>query len=300
MLTGLAALMTAGLPAGVRAGEESPATPEAPTWRTGKFVWADLFTNDPVAAEAFYTGLFGWTAAPPTTRMTSRGEAQRYVILQHDGEPVAGIARHVSRHRAGKYARWVLYASVADLPQAVARATAEGGRVVLKPEAVGSRDPRAVLVDPQGAVIGLIHTDRGDGPDFQAEEGEWNWASLRTSDPEKARQFYARVFDYDVVPDTRTVRTNDYILASGTYARGSLQPLPSNDGARPAWLGFVRVADVDAAVKRAMELGGSTLLAAKDPRPNMRVAIIADPTGAAIGLVQVRSFETESEEEGAP
>lgn len=29
----------------------------------GKFVWADLFTTDPVAATKFYTGLFGWTAA---------------------------------------------------------------------------------------------------------------------------------------------------------------------------------------------------------------------------------------------
>jgi hypothetical protein len=69
----VAALWSIGLPASARAAApfqplNSPATREH---RPGKFVWADLFTTDPVAAAKFYTGLFGWT----TNLITQNGRS---------------------------------------------------------------------------------------------------------------------------------------------------------------------------------------------------------------------------------
>jgi hypothetical protein len=49
----------------------------------GKFIWADLFTPDPVAAQAFYTGLFGWEAT--TFERTTTSGAHSYVVMAKGG-----------------------------------------------------------------------------------------------------------------------------------------------------------------------------------------------------------------------
>src|SRR5664279_2688674 len=61
----------------------------------GKFIWADLFTPDPAAAQAFYTGLFGWEAT--TIERTSTSGTHWYVVMANGGEPVAGLAALPSR-----------------------------------------------------------------------------------------------------------------------------------------------------------------------------------------------------------
>jgi predicted enzyme related to lactoylglutathione lyase len=54
------------------------------------------------------------------------------------------------------------------------------------------------------------------------------------------------------------------------------------DGVPPHWNSYVTVGDVDAAVSRAAELGGSVLMHVG------RMAVIADPTGAAFALWEPR------------
>jgi predicted enzyme related to lactoylglutathione lyase len=50
---------------------------------------------------------------------------------------------------------------------------------------------------------------------------------------------------------------------------------------------FVRVADVKAAAANAISLGGRVLVAPSDAPTEYWRAVIADPTGAVIGLVQL-------------
>jgi predicted enzyme related to lactoylglutathione lyase len=55
---------------------------------------------------------------------------------------------------------------------------------------------------------------------------------------------------------------------------------------RPTWLPFVRVKNLAESVGLAKQLGGQVLL---EPRPDLfegRVAVLADPTGAAIGVLE--------------
>ena len=55
---------------------------------------------------------------------------------------------------------------------------------------------------------------------------------------------------------------------------------------QPNWLPFVRVKNVTESVAQAKELGGKALI---EPRPELldgKVAVIADPTGAAIGILE--------------
>jgi len=58
------------------------------------------------------------------------------------------------------------------------------------------------------------------------------------------------------------------------------------EGVRPNWLPTIRVADVKATVTLAVSLGGRVIMAPRDDVRNRTVAIIADPTGAALTLQQ--------------
>jgi predicted enzyme related to lactoylglutathione lyase len=52
------------------------------------------------------------------------------------------------------------------------------------------------------------------------------------------------------------------------------------DGIAPHWAIYVHVPDVDAAVSKARELGGSVPVAPFDAKGVGRIALLGDPTGA--------------------
>jgi predicted enzyme related to lactoylglutathione lyase len=56
------------------------------------------------------------------------------------------------------------------------------------------------------------------------------------------------------------------------------------------WLPYVRVADAAAAVERARAAGGKVLRSPVN-LPQAIVAIVADPTGAAVGVAQLLGQE---------
>ena len=58
-------------------------------------------------------------------------------------------------------------------------------------------------------------------------------------------------------------------------------------GAPPHWIGYTAVDDVDASVKKATSLGGKVLAPAFDIPKVGRVAVLADPQGAAFAIVHL-------------
>jgi|SRR5579862_702363 len=251
----------------------------------GKFIWADLFTADPAAAQAFYTGLFGWEAT--TLEFSTHSGTHSYVILANGGEPVAGLAGLPSRMQDAGHGRWVGYVSVPDVAQALAAATAKGGRVLFPAKDLPRRGTQAILVDPEGADLGVLRSSAGDPGEYAPDPGDWTWAQLFARDPAAEGRFYASVAGWEVLPDTRDDRPDVFVLASGGYSRASVAPLPPRPQARSGWLLFVRVTDVKAAVAKAISLGGRVLVAPSDAPTKYWRAVIADPTGAVIGLVQL-------------
>jgi len=117
-------LILCGAVATAGAADFPPLSDTTPTAEhfPGKFIWADLFTVDPAAAQAFYTGLFGWEAT--TIERTTTSGTHPYIVLANGGEPVAGIARRPSRLPEAVHGRWVGYVSVPDVAKALAAATA--------------------------------------------------------------------------------------------------------------------------------------------------------------------------------
>ena len=77
------------------------------------------------------------------------------------------------------------------------------------------------------------------------------------------------------------------ILSSDNYARESVNQFSGNRRRRrPHWLNFVRVADVSAAADKAVTLGGQVVVQPHADREGNRMAVIVDPAGAALGLMQ--------------
>ena len=282
------ALVLLGAVAIAAAADLPPLSDTTPTGERfpGKFIWADLFTADPATAQAFYTSLFGWGAT--AIERTTKSGTHSYVILSNGDEPVAGLAGLTSRKPGALRSRWVGYISVPDVAKALATATAAGGRILFPAKDLPRRGTQAIFVDPEGAVLGVLHSSSGDPGEYAPDVGDWTWAQLFARDPAAEGRFYASVAGYEVLPDTRGDRPNTFILTSGGYSRASVAPLPPRRESKSGWLLFVRVADVKAAAAKAISLGGRVLVAPSDTPTEYWRAVIADPAGTVIGLVQLQ------------
>jgi predicted enzyme related to lactoylglutathione lyase len=270
-----------GLPSSARGAApfqplNSPATTEH---LPGKFVWADLFTTDPVAATKFYSGLFGWTA----NVITQDGKA--YTVFSNGSRPVAGLAPRPPSNTK-RPSRWIAYIAVSNLASTLKRVTKAGGQIRADARDFPDRGAQAIIADNEGSTIGLLQSSSGDSADNEPKPGDWNWFELYVKQPQVVSGFYRQVINYEMAPDLRTERKDDFLLSSNGHARAGVAPLPDREDAKPGWLGVVRVDGLDEALARVTKLGGEILLAPRPAAFESRFAIIADSTGGTIGLVE--------------
>ena len=165
--------------------------------------------------------------------------------------------------------------------------TKAGGRVLAEPKKMPKRGEQAVFADAEGAIFGVVKSSAGDPEDFLADPGDWIWIQLLSRDARKAAEFYRAVAGYEITENTGTNRQSDYVLTSEGYARGTVRTIRNADTkVQPTWLPFVRVKNVSESVVQAKQLGGKVLI---EPKPDVfygKAAVIADPTGAAIGILE--------------
>lgn len=243
----------------------------------GKFVWADLVTDDVPAARKFYAQLFGWTFR----------DLGNYTIAANDERPLGGMFQRAKPADASAKPRWFGYLSVPNVARAEQVVTKAGGKTLAAPQKMPKRGEQAVFADTEGAVFGVVKSSAGDPQDFQPEPGDWIWIQLLSRDAKKAAEFYRAVGGYDVIENTATNRASDYVLASEGYARATVRTIPGNyEQVKPNWLPFVRVKSVPESVAQTRQLGGKVLIEPKAEVFQGKVAVIADPTGAAIGLLE--------------
>jgi hypothetical protein len=254
----------------------------------GRFVWGDLVTSDVAAAADFYGKVFGWTFE------TYGGDDDRdtYTLALADGLPIGGMVFD-QRAMKGKTpsARWVGLISVADVKAASAAVAAGGGKVVYAPVMLGERGETAVFKDPEGVLFGVVNSKNGDPLDYAGDVNEWYWIDLWTGDVEKAAAFYRTVVGFETVPIADDGPRTGLRLMSGGFARAGIMQKQSKK-ATPTWLPYIRVADVKASAAAAKAAGGRVML--EPVAMNLAtVAIIADPTGAPVGIVQVPTPEVQ-------
>jgi hypothetical protein len=243
----------------------------------GKFVWADLVTDDVPAARTFYARLFGWTFR----------DLGNYTIAANDERPLCGMfQRPRPANQPKAKPRWIGYLSVASVERAQRAVTKAGGRVLAAPRKMPERGEQAVFADAEGALFGVVKSSSGDPQDFLADPGDWIYIQLLSGDARNAAEFYREVGGYEIIENTANNRSSDYVLASKGFARATVRSIPTGRQVQPNWLLFVRVKNVGESVAQAKELGGKALIEPKAELFGGKVAVIADPTGAAIGLLE--------------
>ena len=113
--------------------------------------------------------------------------------------------------------------------------------------------------------------------------GSFIWYELITPDPKGAKSFYDAVVGWDIEPEPmpgpveyRMIRRSDGGNAGGVLR---LTDDMASHGAKPIWLGYVAVDDVDASVAQIEAKGGKVLMPASDIPEVGRIAMVADPPG---------------------
>ena len=246
----------------------------------GKFVWFDLLTNDAAAAEKYYGGLFGWTFE------VLAGRENPYKVIREKGKPIGGIVDMTLRKADLPESTWLGYVSVPDVDATAAAFKEKGGNVLKAPFDVAGLARAAVVTDPQHALIGLIRIARGDPPDAPPADGRFLWIEHMAKDAPGAMAFYRDVLGYEARPLDAGVAGVDfpyYALGKSGKNRAGLYATPWKE-LNSNWLPYVRVADAGAAAEKAKALGGRVVLAPRADLRNGGLAIVVDPTGAALAL----------------
>jgi predicted enzyme related to lactoylglutathione lyase len=123
--------------------------------------------------------------------------------------------------------------------------------------------------------------------------GDFCWVELATTDQAAAQAFYAQIFgwaakDFPIGPNE--LYTIFELEGRSAAAACALRPDQLSGGVPPHWNLYVAVQNADATAARAKELGGTVLASPFDVFDSGRMAVLQDPTGAAISLWQPNKF----------
>jgi uncharacterized protein len=251
-------------------------------YEPGTFCWVDLQTTDPAGAKAFYTGLFGWEAEDMPA-----GDAGTYTMLSLEGDEVCAMyAMDPGQREQGIPPYWLSYVSVEDADATAARAGELGGTVYGGAFDVLDVGRMAIIGDPAGAMFVAWQPRAHIGARRVNDVGCMGWNELQTRDPEAAGEFYGGLFGWEIVPiedDGRVVYTT---VKNNGSQNGGFMPMAEQHGDAPSfWLPYFTVSSRDGAVEKACELGGA-LLAGPMDLPAGRIAVLADPQGAAFAIFE--------------
>lgn len=116
--------------------------------------------------------------------------------------------------------------------------------------------------------------------------GEHVWYELMTTDPDAASAFYGSLVGWTVsepappeLSGGQDYRVIERSNGGNTGGMMRLEPAMIEHGARPMWVGYLAVDDVDAAVAAIGADGGLVLMPPMD-LPVGRMALVTDPQGA--------------------
>ena len=120
----------------------------------------------------------------------------------------------------------------------------------------------------------------------QYEPGTPSYADLASPDLDASRAFYGALFGWTAEPSTEPEAMGYTVFRLTGAAVAGLGPTFGD--MPPHWNTYVTVADVDAAVAVAAASGGQVVAEPFDVFDAGRMAVISDPTGAALSLWQPR------------
>jgi uncharacterized protein len=277
--------------------------PERHGYIPGVPCWVDASQPDPEAAVEFYRELFGWEfedVMPP-------GSDGKYFIARLRPRSIFELRRDVAAvgsipEGAPPMAVWNTYVWVDSADETASKVRDAGGIVVMEPFDVMDACRMAVFADPEGAMFCVWEAKEHRGARVVNDPGSLNFNGLNTRDVDAAKSFYGSVFGWQTLamdggiemwtlsgygdflerhhPDLRKLMAG--VGAPGGFENVVAQIIPITDDQpdTPAhWSVTFAVDDADATAAKAVELGGTVIVAPFDA-PWVRMTVIADPQGA--------------------
>ncbi len=238
--------------------------------------WVDLGTSDIGKAIEFYSGLFGWQIdqGPP--------EAGGYSIALLRGKPVAGIGEQMNP--GPPY--WTTYVTVDSADEALSRAKAAGGNILVEPMDVMDVGRMGIFADPVGAVISVWQPGVHIGAHIVNEPNSYSWSELITTDTEASKEFYAAVFGWgsQTHGEGSPMAYTEWKVGDRSVGGMMQKPPMMPADVPPHWGVYFSVDGTDAAMDRVKELGGQVIMGPMDVEPG-RFAVVSDPQGAVFNII---------------
>jgi uncharacterized protein len=258
--------------------------------------WVETLQADPRAAMRFYEGLLGWEFNEP--EVTGSGLPGEYFVARVDGRDVAGIGTlpAVGDPPTPAMPVWSTFVRVESAAESAERGVNAGGRLLFGPLDAGPAGRWAALLDPTGAAFGIWEARDRAGAQLVNEPRTWVMSALHTPDPAVAAKFYGEAFGWvsePIAPGAPVMlfRLSGYIGGEPGQAiprdvvavMTSTEQGPDGPAVPPHWNVNLLVDDTDDTASRAVQLGGTILIAPIDT-PGFRSAVLMDPQGAAFSI----------------
>ena len=253
---------------------------EFTSYAHGTPCWVDVTSSDISGTNAFYSGLFGWTAE-------GLGEAAGgYTMYTLNGKNVAA-ASPPPPGSEGSPPHWTTYLASDDVDETARKIRDAGGTVLVDPFDVFDSGRMTIAQDPTGAVFGVWQADTHIGAQLANEPGTLSWNQCQTDDPGRAAAFYEQVFGYEIDEvDLGGEEPFRVLKVEGRGVAGVRDQVPQLSGAPPHWSTVFAVADTDETCRKAVELGGEVLLEPLDLPDIGRLAVLQDQAGAVFQVIR--------------
>jgi len=121
--------------------------------------------------------------------------------------------------------------------------------------------------------------------------GSFGWVDLTSTDVDAAKAFYTGLFGWTATDMPTPMGPVYTMFRKDGHLVAGLGPLPPDmaaAGAPSMWSSYVMVDDADKVLEAVGPAGGTVVMPAMDVMTQGRMAMIADPSGAVVGLWQPR------------
>jgi predicted enzyme related to lactoylglutathione lyase len=240
----------------------------------GRFVWHELIAPDMAKAHEFYGKVIGWKTQP------FEADPSHPVFAASTG-PLAGTIADQKQP-----SHWLPYIGTTDIDATVRQAVELGASLVqdITPNADGGRWAR--LNDPQGAAFAVHQSPARSSREKPPKRGEFSWHELMTTDYKAAFEFYSALFGWETAGEADMgPELGMYFMfgRNGMPLGGMFNTMPGMPGG-PGWTGYIRVKDVNKAVKKAKAAGGTLINGPMEVPGGDWIAQFVDPQGASFAV----------------
>jgi len=209
---------------------------------------------------------------------TTEAAGRNHRFFLSNGKIVASVLQVQEGHDD-----WVPQVLEENLERKAAEATRLGATIIdiIDIEGVART---ASLKDSENTLFGLWQPAPHRGAELANEIGHLWWIEVLSNNVKRARDLYMQLFGWTAVEKVFEPFRSYIFFKDGETNESGILPIEPNWGIQPRWNSIFSVADCDATIARALELGGCEEFVHTVPTAG-RVGVFRDP-GHAIFLVR--------------